>query len=347
MDKRYFSNKLVKWYEQNHRELPWRNTRDPYKIWLSEVILQQTRVIQGLPYYQRFVEAFPNVKKLAAAPEQDVLRLWQGLGYYTRARNLHKCAKVVSQQLNGEFPKHYEGLRQLPGVGDYTAAAIASIAYGLPVAVVDGNVFRVLSRVFGIETVTNTPDGKKKFTNLANSLINTDHPDIHNQAMMEFGAMHCTQKNPLCDSCIFQSSCFAYAKNLQEKLPVKKKLKGSRKRYFYYLVFQKAKSLLMKKRVEKDIWHGLYDFMLVEKTRSTSIEKILVENKVEQNPKMIITDYYKHNLTHQTILSKFILIKSPGRFKPEKGHKFFSLQKIAELPKPVLISRFLSDHRLL
>lgn len=347
MDKRYFSNKLVKWYQNNHRNLPWRHTQDPYKIWLSEIILQQTRVNQGLPYYLNFIKAYPTVKKLASAPEQEVLRMWQGLGYYTRARNLHKCAKVIAIERSGKFPLDFDGLRKLPGVGDYTAAAIASIAYKQPVAVIDGNVYRVLSRMFGVEDVINVPAGKKKFADLANSLISAEHPDLHNQAIMEFGAMRCTPKNPLCEDCIFRSTCFAYSKNLQEKLPVKNKLKASRKRYFYYLVFQKANSLLMKKREEKDIWQGLYDFVLVEKARSTRSEAILQAREIKNAETAFATNYYKHLLSHQTIISKFIVLKTTGKFKAPKGFKFYSAKKIAELPKPVLISRFLSDQHLL
>ena len=196
MDKRYFSEKIVEWYHENKRNLPWRKTQEPYKIWLSEVILQQTRVVQGLPYYERFVSAYPTVTALAKAPEQEVMRLWQGLGYYTRARNLHKCAKTIVSAFRGKFPTSFEELKRLPGVGDYTAAAIASIAYKEPVAVVDGNVFRVLSRLFGIDTPINTPVGKKLFSQIANDLILREHPDIHNQAMMEFGATFCTPKNP-------------------------------------------------------------------------------------------------------------------------------------------------------
>src|SRR5690349_7153792 len=230
MDNRYFSEKVVKWYEKNKRDLPWRETRDPYKIWLSEIILQQTRVSQGMPYYLRFIEKFPTVAALASASEQEVLRLWQGLGYYTRARNLHKCAKKVATDYKSVFPYSFDELKKLPGIGDYTAAAIASIAYQEPVAVVDGNVFRVLSRVFGIETEINSPKGKKDFTQLANELISKKHPEKHNQAMMEFGALYCTPKNPSCTDCVFSSQCFAFKKNLQLVLPVKTKNKAARKR---------------------------------------------------------------------------------------------------------------------
>src|SRR5688500_5070797 len=277
MDNRYFSDKVVEWYNVNKRDLPWRDTKDPYKVWLSEIILQQTRVNQGMPYYLRFIEKFPNVHALASASEQEVLRLWQGLGYYTRARNLHKCAKQVVAVFNGEFPNTFENLLKLPGIGEYTAAAIASFSFKEPVAVVDGNVFRVLSRVFGIENEINSVEGKKIFTDLANSLINKKSPDFHNQAIMEFGALHCIPKSPLCLTCPFQSACVAAQRNLQSLLPRKAKSKPSRKRYFYYFVVQKGKSLLMKKRDQKDIWHGLYDFHLLERNRPIKIEKLLEE----------------------------------------------------------------------
>jgi len=351
MDNRYFSDKLVKWYESNKRDLPWRETQDPYKVWLSEIILQQTRVSQGMPYYFRFLETFPTIQALANATEHEVLRLWQGLGYYTRARNLHKCAKVVVSKYNGQFPNNFESLLQLPGIGDYTAAAIASFSFKEPVAVVDGNVFRVLSRVFGIENEINSPEGKKLFTSLANSLINKKFPDFHNQAVMEFGALQCVPKNPPCLTCTFQSSCFAAQRNLQSFLPRKAKSKPSRKRYFYYFVVQSGKTLSMKKRDGKDIWHGLYDFHLVERKRAVKIEKLLEEVAASSKgqftvDQLEISSSYKHVLTHQIILAKFVLIKS-GKFKlpKEQNLKFYTFEKIYDLPKPVLITRFLSDYK--
>ncbi len=353
MDSRYFSLKLVEWYKLNKRELPWRDVKDPYRIWLSEIILQQTRVNQGLPYYKKFIEAFPTVIDLAKAPEQKVLRLWQGLGYYTRARNLHKCAKEVVDKYNGVFPKSFEKLKTLPGIGDYTAAAIASFAFGKQVAVVDGNVSRVLSRIYGVETPTNTPLGKKTFFDLANKLIPVNSPDLHNQAVMEFGALYCTPQNPQCNDCIFTTSCVAKLNSLQKLLPVKQRLKKARKRYFYYFAIQKGRSFLMKKRNEKDIWYGLYDFYLVERHRPADAEKIFGEDKelkkLSGRKKITeISGVYKHVLSHQVIYSRFIQLKlSESPALNGSGLKFFSLKKMAELPKPVLISRFLSDQQLL
>jgi A/G-specific adenine glycosylase len=353
MDSRYFSVKVAEWYAQNKRNLPWRETKDPYRIWLSEVILQQTRVNQGLPYYNNLVKAFPSVVDLANAPEQKVLRLWQGLGYYTRARNLYKCAKEVVRNYKGTFPTSFEELKKLPGIGDYTAAAIASISFKERVAVVDGNVFRVLARVFGIETPVNSPEGKRVFSELANKLVPSTTPDLHNQAVMEFGALFCTPQNPPCNTCIFISSCIANQNSLQDVLPVKHRLKKIRKRYFYYFAIQKGQSYLMKRRNEKDIWHGLYDFYLVEKKRSFDPEKLLSKDlevkKLAKGKKTIeISVVYKHVLSHQVIYSRFIQIKlSTNPMLNGSGLKFYSLKKVSELPKPVLISRFLSDYHLL
>ncbi len=351
MDNRYFSDKLVKWYEANKRDLPWRETKDPYKVWLSEIILQQTRVNQGMPYYHRFIEKFPDVYALASASEQEVLRLWQGLGYYTRARNLHKCAKQVVALNGGKFPNTFENLVRLPGIGEYTAAAIASFSFKEPVAVVDGNVFRVLSRIFGIETQINSLDGKKVFTALANKLISQKSPDVHNQAIMEFGALHCVPQNPDCINCCFNSTCFAVKNNLQHALPQKLKSKAARKRYFYYLVIRKGQTLAMKIRQEKDIWHGLYDFHLIEKNRPINIEKLGGEvNEVFTNARarteMEIVGSYRHILTHQVIHSKFIMIQiANAEMRKDKNLKFYTFDKIADLPKPALITRFLTDYK--
>ncbi|HMG92252.1 MAG TPA: A/G-specific adenine glycosylase [Chryseolinea sp.] len=352
MDKRYFSDKLVKWYEQNKRDLPWRATTDPYKIWLSEIILQQTRVNQGLPYYLKFVDKYPNVSALASASQQEVLRLWQGLGYYSRARNLHECAQQVVDKHGSCFPANYQALKQLKGVGDYTAAAIASIAYGESVAVVDGNVFRVLSRVFGIEAPIDTSAGKKKFTELANEVIDPNKPDLHNQALMEFGALHCTPKNPRCEECIFESGCFAAQREMQDLLPVKLRSTAVRVRYFYYFVVKKGNSYLMKKRTEKDIWQGLFDFFMLEEPKPTKIEKLIERfNAINclqfQTGDFVISDNYKHILSHQIIHAKFIFLKAVSNNFLKEPFAFYTAKKIEELPKPVLISRFLSDFQLL
>ena len=348
MGKRYFSDKLVKWYLDNKRLLPWRETTDPYRIWLSEVILQQTRVNQGLPYYVEFLKTYPSITELARAPEQEVLRLWQGLGYYTRARNLQKCAKSLVESSNGKFPDTFHELGKLPGIGHYTAAAIASFAFGQAVAVLDGNVFRVLSRIFGIDTPINSLEGKKQFSELANELLSKKDPAIHNQAVMEFGALFCTPKLPQCPACPFNSTCIAYNHDLIHLLPVKTPAKKSRKRYFFYLVVEKNKSLLMKKRQGKDIWHGLFDFVLIEKNTPIKPERLILENeskkwfqKVEQ---VKVSKGYKHILSHQTIHCRFIYMKATPSFSLlEEGHAFYSPGEVAKLPKPALISRFLDE----
>lgn len=353
MDSRYFSDKIVEWYEDNHRKLPWRDTKDPYKIWLSEIILQQTRVNQGLPYYQRFITAYPTVAKLAGAKEQDVLRLWQGLGYYTRARNLHKCAKTVVREYWGRFPCSFNELKKLPGIGDYTAAAIASIAFNEPVAVVDGNVFRVLSRVFGVEKEISSPEGKKFFFELANKVIDRHRPEKHNQAVMEFGALYCTPKQPGCDNCIFERTCVARKRGIQHELPFKAKSKPSRKRYFYYFVIGDGHSFAMKKRMGKDIWSGLYDFYLIEKNRATQVQKIIAEDKLlakyeGNNAAVSVSPTYRHILSHQTILAKFItLLPGEKKFQTPSELRFYSKKRIHSLPKPVLIDKFLTDCKIL
>ena len=346
MELRYFSKKVVEWYRLNQRSLPWRETKDPFRIWLSEIILQQTRVNQGLPYYEKFIEAFPSVDKLAAASEQKVLRLWQGLGYYTRARNLHKCAKMIVNSYGGSFPASYNELLLLPGIGAYTAAAIASISFNESVAVVDGNVYRVLSRVFGISTEINSPKGKKEFFELANQLIDKKNPAMFNQAVMEFGALFCKPVKPSCESCTFKASCFAYNNNLVASLPVKKKNKPARRRYFYYFVIQSGKSLLMSKRGKKDIWEGLYDFYLLEKTRPTKLANLVEEDaflrKLKPVEEIEVTKNFKHLLSHQTILASFIRIKTAKKpvYMPE-NNEFYSITKVASLPKSILIERYL------
>lgn len=346
MGKRYFSDKIVKWYVNNKRSLPWRDTTDPYRIWLSEVILQQTRVSQGLPYYHQFLQAFPSIQDLADASEQQVLRLWQGLGYYTRARNLHKCAKTIVSDHEGKFPGTFDSLLTLPGIGEYTAAAIASFSFGEPVAVVDGNVFRILSRIFGIETPINSPEGKKHFGILANELLSRKDPALHNQAVMEFGAMHCTPQNPNCPECPFKNACVAYNKELVDALPVKIKGKKSRKRYFFYLVVEKNKSLLMRQRREKDIWHGLFDFVLIETKKPIKAENLIAEYSewFKKAETKYVSKPYKHLLTHQTIHCRFILLQATTGFSfPDKDFAFYSPEEVAALPKPVLISRFLNE----
>jgi A/G-specific adenine glycosylase len=306
---------LMDWYRKNQRDLPWRRTNDPYAIWLSEVILQQTRVEQGMPYWLRFMEDFPTVTDLADADEREVLRLWQGLGYYSRARNLHAAAKVIRDEYNGVFPNQYEQIRALKGIGDYTAAAIGSIAFNLPYAVVDGNVYRFLSRIFAISTPIDSTNGKKVFSVLANELIDKSNPGIFNQAMMEFGAMLCKPSNPDCSICPFNQYCQSYAVNAVSEYPVKSKKIKTRNRYFDFLILSDEKNTILQKREEKDIWQGLYQFPVIESEAKNKSKLELANSEVaihlKGSPHQIVKSsaIVKHVLSHQIIFAKFWWIK--------------------------------------
>ena len=341
-----FTNFLIEWYLQKKRDLPWRNTTNPYPIWLSEIILQQTRVAQGMPYFYAFLESFPTVKELAIADEQQVLKLWQGLGYYSRARNLHQTAQYIANELDGVFPNSYAGLIQLKGIGEYTAAAIASFAYNEPVPVVDGNVFRVVSRYFGIESDISAGKTKKEFTALAAELLSKEQPALFNQAIMEFGAMHCTPKNPDCENCIFNSSCVALQKGLVGQLPFKSKKIKIRKRYFNYIVLQDKKgNTKIQQRTDKGIWHNLYEFPLFETTQEEGFETIapLIKNDTdfgdsvvsiqEANPISLI-----HKLSHQHLYIKFWKVTVNNTLtdgvNPEQLRTF---------PFPIVIHNFIEE----
>jgi A/G-specific adenine glycosylase len=348
-----FSQKVVEWYQEHHRLLPWRQTRDPYKIWLSEIILQQTRVAQGLPYYRAFLSKYPRVMSLAAASEQEVLRVWQGLGYYSRARNLHACALSIVKEYKGKFPQTFDGLKRLKGIGDYTAAAIASFAFGERVAVVDGNVFRVLSRVFGIPDDIASTSGKKKFAALANSLLPVADSATHNQAIMEFGALMCTPRNPACDRCPLASGCYAYKHERQAEFPVKRKAGKSKQRYFYYLVIRRATSVLMTRRAGSDIWKGLWDFPLWESERRLTRSDL--EQRMQQyfgrNVAMTTSREYKHVLSHQVLFARFLEVDiADGKGWPARSRFPSSVpcgpRKVQRLPKPVLVARYLQDKGL-
>ncbi len=358
MKERLLTTKIVEWYQEHHRVLPWRKTRDPYKIWLSEIILQQTRVAQGLPYYQDFIRRFPSVTALAAAPEREILRIWQGLGYYSRARNLRKCATEIVSHYGAKFPATFVELKKLPGIGDYTAAAIASFAFGEPVAVVDGNVFRVLARLFGIDDDILSTAGRKKFAALANRMVPKEHPGLFNQAMMEFGALHCTPRNPKCDQCPLQKQCVAFINDLQQVLPVKRKQEKPVHRYFYYFVVRRGNQWLMNERIHRDIWTGLFDFPLLEGKTGMKLRQLLTilknsgEVSIRNKEKVIISPSYRHVLSHQVIHARFVEVPwQTGKASP--AGKLFSNaswrtpREMAKLPKPVLISRFLSDRGVL
>ena len=281
-----FSTKIISWYQQNYRDLPWRNTNDAYKIWLSEIILQQTRVSQGLPYYINFVTAFPTVNDLANADEQEVLKLWQGLGYYSRARNLHFTAKLVVQNHNGIFPTTYDELIKLKGIGTYTAAAIASFSANEAVAVVDGNVFRVLSRVFNVDYDISQNSSKKYFIELAQKLLSTTQPNLHNQAIMEFGALQCVPKSPNCLDCVFNDSCEAYKLKIVSELPVKLKKNKITKRFMnFILVHDASGNYIMNKRTGNGIWKNLYEFPCVESENELDEQNLFLQLKEIYNIK--------------------------------------------------------------
>jgi A/G-specific adenine glycosylase len=339
------SKPLIQWYLINKRDLPWRETTDPYCIWLSEIMLQQTQVAQGLPYYLKFLEAFPSVQDLATASEEEVLKLWQGLGYYSRARNLHATAKYVSHELNGVFPDNYKDLKKLKGVGDYTASAIASICYKEPKAVLDGNVFRVLARLFGIDTPINSTSGQKLFSELSQDLLDEHHPDINNQAIMEFGARHCKPKNPLCGSCVFNSKCMALKDARVGELPVKTKKIKVKKRYFNYIVpISNHKMSVLVKRPIKGIWANLYEFPLIETHKETNGQVILSEVKKAK----LFTQSYDlslynesaivHKLSHQHIYTRFWIVTT----NEELQHRI-PVSELENYPVPVLIANFIKD----
>lgn len=343
---------LLIWYKKNKRSLPWRNTHNPYKIWLSEIILQQTRIAQGLPYYERFIRAFPKIEDLANASEEKVLHLWQGLGYYDRARRLHACGQYIVNKLQGKFPTTYEKLILLPGIGEYTAAAIASIAFKQPVPVLDGNVYRVLSRVFGITFDRYTSSGKKAFYTLAEKLMQDyDDPSLYNQAMMDFGALQCTPHKPLCNTCPLQNACYAYNMHTQHLLPVKKTKKKLKNRYFHYIIIQFENYTYLKKRMQKDIWKGLYDFYLIEKDRLLPFDQLQDDPLVSLIKKLSIgvtqsNHTHVHKLTHQRLHTRFFHIYATQELIDEgqaylEKNNLQPYQNTNALPMPVLIQRFL------
>ena len=344
-----FSIQLLKWNKlYNQREMPWKGEKDPYKIWLSEIILQQTRVEQGLGYYNCFVTNFPSIKQLAAAEETTVFKLWEGLGYYTRCKNLIATARYIAYELNGVFPKTYDSILALKGIGPYTAAAVASFAFNLPHAVVDGNVYRVLSRFFGIGTPIDTTIGKQLFNTLANELLHKKMPGIYNQALMDFGATICKPKLPLCNTCPMLIKCEAYKNNLVGTLPIKEKSISKKIRWFNYLVFEHNECIYVRKRGAKDIWENLYEFTLIEsegalpieRLRQSEIIKAVTGNQAfEINHISII---YKQQLTHQTIYGQFISVKLT-RTPNFTGFKKTNTIDLLQLPFPKFITTYLKD----
>ena len=343
-----FHKILTDWYKQNKRDLPWRVNNDPYYVWVSEIILQQTRVDQGTNYFLKFIERFSNIDALAKAPENEVLKVWQGLGYYSRARKMHKAAQQVMTEFNGNFPKTYQNIEKLKGVGSYTASAIASISFGLPHAVVDGNVYRVLSRILGISTPIDSTTGKREFTELANTLIDRLNPGTYNEAIMEFGALQCVPRNPNCNSCPFKEQCVAFNQGEITKLPVKATKTKIRHRFFNYLYLRHEKSIYLEKREQNDIWKNMYQLPLIESLKSLSIEELLSGEQFKSmftRPGVIIDSISSeiiHLLSHQRLHVRFIEISllyseaNPAWVK-------IPLETVSEYPVPRLIDNFLME----
>lgn len=345
---RSFSNAIIEWYRENKRELPWRESSDPYLIWISEIILQQTRVVQGYDYFLRFIKRFPDVKALAAADEDEVMKYWQGLGYYSRARNLHAAAR----SMNGVFPTTYEGVMALKGVGEYTAAAICSFAYGMPYAVLDGNVYRVLSRYLGIDTPIDSVQGKKLFTALANELLDKTQSAIYNQAIMDFGALQCTPQNPNCMFCPLADSCSALAKGAVMQLPVKQHKTKTTNRYFNYMYVRTGDYTFINKRTGDDIWKNLFEFPLIETEAPVAEEELLASPRFrelfaegEEAPVVrCVCKDVKHVLSHRVIYAAFYEITLS-----ETTHSFAGYQKIkvADLERYAvsrLVHAFIEKH---
>ncbi|MEO6330226.1 MAG: A/G-specific adenine glycosylase [Ginsengibacter sp.] len=347
-NKLFFTAELLKWNKlRNSRVMPWKNEKDPYKIWISEIILQQTRVEQGLEYYKRFVKEYPSVQDIADARESNVFKIWEGLGYYSRCKNIIASAKYIVNELKGNFPENFESILQLKGVGNYTASAIASFAYNHPHAVLDGNVFRVLSRFFGIRTAI---DGKDKsiYSSLAHDLLDKKNPGIYNQAIMDFGATICKPKIPLCSICPLQQKCFAFLNGMVNMLPQKEKTITRKSRWLYYLLIEYRNKFYVRKRLAKDIWQNLNEFVLIETEKLVSIAALQSSEPFSQilNSEdftiISVSRIYKQQLTHQIITGQFIRIKIKNRISPD-GYQLISLKEIDLLPFPKFITAYLKD----
>ncbi|MEO6150933.1 MAG: A/G-specific adenine glycosylase [Mucilaginibacter sp.] len=342
-----FAYELLRWYQQNKRDLPWRNTTDAYVIWLSEVILQQTRVEQGMPYFNRFLERYPTVDSFAAAHEDDILKLWQGLGYYSRGRNMLKTARLVQEQYNGVFPSAYDELIKLKGIGSYTAAAISSFAANEVRAVVDGNVYRVLARYFGIDEPINSTKAKGIFQHIADDLINTKAPGLHNQAMMEFGAMLCKPKNPACGICPVRTGCYAFKHNAINYLPVKLKKLKVRERFLNYFLITDGDKILMNKRGENDIWANMYDLPAIETPSLLPLHELFAlpefkEHFGDQDVRPQDLGVKKHILTHQRLYVRLIKLDIQP-VKPAQKWFYIELEKMGNLALPKIIFIFIKN----
>ncbi|MGY5352095.1 A/G-specific adenine glycosylase [Wenyingzhuangia sp. IMCC45533] len=339
-----FYNTLETWYLKNKRDLPWRKSSNPYFVWLSEIILQQTRIQQGLDYYLKFTQNYPTVHHLANASEDEILKDWQGLGYYSRARNLHFSAKYICDELNGIFPQTYREILKLKGVGDYTASAIASICFNEKTAVVDGNVYRVLARYFDIGIAINSSKGIKYFKELAQELIKNANPKEYNQAIMDFGSMVCKPQNPICNECPLSKGCLAKAKNKIALLPVKEKKIKIKNRYLNFIVFDDGLHTQIEKRTQNGIWKNLYQFPLIESSELVDTKTILdneLLNHVDvQSLTLFNTEPIVHKLTHQHLYTQFWIVNAP--LKNADKHKWADIEKFAV---PKLIHNFLKKYK--
>lgn len=347
-----FASALMEWNKTNRRAMPWKGEKDPYKVWLSEIILQQTRVEQGTPYYERFIKAYPNLRRLANAGEREVFRLWQGLGYYNRCKNMLAAARKIVAEYGGIFPSDYAEIGALPGVGAYTAAAIASFAYDLPYAVVDGNVQRVLARYFGIGQDVNTTAGKKYFSALASGLLDKKEPAVYNQAIMDFGATLCTPKQPACDRCPLNTCCYAFREGRVGVLPVKTGRKPLRHRYFYYFVFSCEEMVYLRHRGRNDIWENLYDFILYERDEpedrpfleTAEAKRLLGENRCLS---IEISAPYRQQLSHQLIEAVFVEVRLAHPLKGYGNCRAVAKKNLDKYAFPRVIVRYLQDEKYL
>lgn len=344
-----FSTAITGWYNQNKRDLPWRHTQDPYKIWVSEIMLQQTRVDQGIGYFYRFIAAYPTVQDLANAPLDDVLKLWQGLGYYSRARNLHVTAKCVVNEHGGKFPTSYEGLIKLKGVGDYTASAIAAFAFKQAIAAVDGNVYRIFSRYYGVFTPIDTTQGKKELHALAQEAVDKQHPDIYNQAIMDFGALMCSPKKPRCYDCPLIESCYAFRNGYVDQLPAKSKKVAQRTRYFSYLMIKQGAYTYINKRQAKDIWHSLYDFPMIEtqkEVKPSAIVKTKEWKELFGKAKLTVlhvSDMVKYPLSHQRLMTRFYIVElSSATYLPQGDFIKIKIADLHQYSTPILIDSYMA-----
>jgi A/G-specific adenine glycosylase len=345
------SQSLIKWYNSKKRDLPWRKTNDPYRIWLSEIILQQTRVVQGLKYYNRFIESFPKIENLASASEEEVLKLWQGLGYYSRARNLHFTANEIVQKYEGKFPDNFKDLKKLKGIGEYTASAIASFCFNLPYPVIDGNVIRVITRLFNIQNPIEEANTKSEIKEALHEIFDKNNPGTFNQAIMEFGALQCTPKSPNCLDCSLNNFCFAYSNDTVNEIPRKIKKIKTRERFFNYLVIIRNNHLFLNKRSNEDIWKNLYEFPLLETDIQQELSEILInsdillkncEFEISKESKII-----KHVLSHQILYIRFITLKlkNTSDFLEENYIKI-SIDKLRKHPVPIVISNYIEKELL-